>query len=43
MKSIETTLDARAVLEIDDLVSIALDLWAVEEGFTRAEPGLAGI
>jgi formate dehydrogenase maturation protein FdhE len=29
--------------EVDDLASIALDLWAVEQGFTRIEPGLAGV
>jgi len=28
---------------VDDLASIAMDLWAVEQGFTRIEPGMAGL
>jgi formate dehydrogenase maturation protein FdhE len=43
VKSIDMTQDARPVPAIDDLLSIAMDLWAVDEGFTRIEPGLAGI
>ncbi len=43
LKSIDLTQDARLIPEIDDLVSIAMDLWAVEQGFTRVEPGLAGV
>jgi FdhE protein len=43
MKSIDLTVDARPIPAIDDLVSIAMDLWAVEEGLTRIEPGLAGV
>jgi FdhE protein len=43
IKSIDLTLDARPVPIIDDLLSIAMDLWAVEEGLTRIEPGLAGL
>lgn len=43
VKSIDLTLDARRVPEVDDLASIALDLWAAEEGFERLEPGLAGL
>jgi FdhE protein len=43
VKSLDLTLDARALPEIDDLVSLALDLWAIEQGFTRIEPGLAGV
>jgi formate dehydrogenase maturation protein FdhE len=31
------------VPEVDDVGSIALDLWAVEQGYTRIEPGLAGM
>jgi formate dehydrogenase maturation protein FdhE len=42
VKSIDLTLDARAIPEVDDLVSLSLDLWAAREGFTRIEPGLAG-
>jgi FdhE protein len=43
LKSLDLTLDARPLPEVDDLVSIAMDLWALEEGWTRLEPGWAGI
>jgi FdhE protein len=43
VKSIDLTLDARPIAEVDDLVTVALDLWAQEEGYVRIEPGLAGI
>jgi FdhE protein len=43
LKSIDLTLDARPIAEVDDLATLALDLWAQEEGYTRIEPGLAGI
>jgi formate dehydrogenase maturation protein FdhE len=43
LKSIDQTLDARSIPEVDDLLSLAMDVWALEEGYTRLEPGLAGI
>jgi len=43
VKSIDLTRDAGAIAEVDDLVSIGLDLWASREGFARLEPGLAGL
>jgi FdhE protein len=43
VKSIDLTLDARPIPEVDDLLTIALDLWAVEQGYERVEPGLAGL
>jgi FdhE protein len=43
VKSIDLTSDGRAIPEVDDLVSLGLDLWASEQGFERIEPGLAGI
>jgi FdhE protein len=43
LKSIDLTEDARSIPEVDDLVSLALDLWAGEQGFRRIEPGLAGV
>ena len=43
VKSIDLTLDARPIPQIDDLVSLSMDLWAADEGYTRIEPGLAGI
>ena len=43
VKSIDLSLDARPIPEVDDLVSLALDLWAADQGYQRIEPGLAGI
>lgn len=43
LKSIDLSEDARPIPEVDDLVSLSLDLWAADQGFTRIEPGLAGI
>ncbi|HEX2689296.1 MAG TPA: formate dehydrogenase accessory protein FdhE [Kofleriaceae bacterium] len=42
-KSIDLTLDGRAIPEVDDLCSLSLDLWAVEQGYERLEPSLAGV
>ena len=43
LKSLDLTQDARPIPEIDDLLSLSMDLWAIDEGYTRIEPGLAGI
>jgi formate dehydrogenase accessory protein FdhE len=43
VKSIDLSEDARPIPEVDDLVSLSMDLWAVEQGWTRIEPGLAGL
>jgi formate dehydrogenase accessory protein FdhE len=43
VKSLDLSLDARPIPEVDDLVSLSMDLWAVEKGFSRIEPGLAGL
>ncbi len=43
VKSIDLTKDARPVASIDDLLSLSMDLWAADEGYTRIEPGMAGI
>ena len=43
VKSIDLSEDARPIPEVDDLVSLSMDLWASEQGFTRIEPGLAGL
>ena len=43
VKSIDLTQDARQIAEVDDLVSLSMDLWAMDEGYTRIEPGLAGV
>lgn len=43
LKSIDLTQDARPIPEIDDLLSLSMDLWATDEAYNRIEPGLAGI
>jgi formate dehydrogenase maturation protein FdhE len=43
VKTIDLTLDARRVPEVDELLSLGMDLWAGEQGFMRIEPGLAGV
>ena len=43
VKTLDLSRDARLVPEVDDLMSLSLDLWAGERGFTRLEPGLAGV
>jgi len=43
VKSVDLTVDARAVPEVDELCSLGLDLWAIERGYVRIEPGLAGL
>jgi FdhE protein len=43
VKSIDLSLDLRRIPEIDDLVSLSMDLWAREQGYERMEPGLAGL
>jgi hypothetical protein len=37
------TTDARPVPPVDDLLSLSMDLWAVDEGFVHIEPGMAGL
>ena len=43
VKSIDLTVDARPVPIVDDLLSLSMDLWAVDEGYARIEAGLAGL
>ncbi|HZJ54434.1 MAG TPA: formate dehydrogenase accessory protein FdhE [Myxococcaceae bacterium] len=43
VKSVDMTIDGLAVPEVDELRSLSLDLWAVERGYVRLEPGLAGL
>ena len=43
VKSIDLTLEGRAIPEVDDLLSLGMDFWAATQGFHRVEPGLAGI
>jgi FdhE protein len=42
LKSIDLSEDGQPIPEVDDLVSLSLDLWAREHGLSRLEPGLAG-
>jgi formate dehydrogenase maturation protein FdhE len=43
VKTLDLSEDARPIPEVDDLVSLSMDLWAVEQGLERIEPGLAGL
>ena len=43
VKSLDLTMDARPIPEVDDLASIAMDLWAIGQGFERIEPGWGGV
>src|SRR5262249_29835096 len=43
VKSIDLTKDARPIPAVDDLMSLSMDLWAINEGYSRIEPGLAGL
>jgi FdhE protein len=43
VKSIDLSRDGRLIPEVDELTSLALDLWAGEQGYARIEPGLAGL
>lgn len=43
VKSIDLTVDGLAIPEVDDLRSLAMDLWATEQGYERLEPSLAGV
>jgi FdhE protein len=43
VKSIDLSEDTRPIPEVDDLVSLSMDLWAREQGFERIEPGVAGL
>ncbi len=43
VKSIDLSEDARPIPEVDDLLSLSMDLWAREQGFERIEPGIAGL
>jgi FdhE protein len=43
VKAIDLTLNGLAVPEVDDIASIALDLWAKEQGYVRLQPNVLGI
>jgi FdhE protein len=43
LKSIDLTMDARAVPEVDEVASVTLDLWAADHGYTKLQTNLFGI
>jgi len=43
LKSVDLTRDGRAVPEVDELGAVPLDLWAVQQGYTKLQPNLFGI
>jgi FdhE protein len=42
LKSIDMTVDGRAVPLVDEVAAVALDLWATEHGYKKIEPNLMG-
>ena len=43
VKSFDLALERGAVPEVDDLASLPMDLWAIQQGYGRIEPGWSGI
>lgn len=43
IKAIDLTKNGLAVPEVDELASIALDLWAAAQGYTKLQPNLFGL
>lgn len=43
LKAIDMTRDGLAVPEVDELASVAVDLWAKEKGYTKLQPNLMGL
>lgn len=42
-KSVDLELDAGAILEVDDLASVPLDIWAAAHGYRRRRVNLFGL
>ena len=42
MKTVDLTIDGRAVPEVDEVANLPLDLWAVEQGYVKIEINLIG-
>jgi len=40
IKAVDLTMDGLAVPEVDELASVALDVWATENGYTKVAPNL---
>jgi len=43
LKAVDLTKDGLAVPEVDELASVALDLWASEHGYTKLQTNLFGL
>lgn len=43
IKSIDLTRDGRAVPMVDEIATVALDIWAEEHGYSKIEPNLLGM
>jgi formate dehydrogenase maturation protein FdhE len=43
LKTIDATRDGRAIPVVDDLATVALDLWASDQGYARVRTNLVGI
>lgn len=43
LKAIDLTRNGLAVPEVDELASVAVDLWAKEKGYTKLQPNLFGL
>ena len=41
-KILDTTQDPAALFEVDDLASVPLDIWAIENGYRKITPNLFG-
>ena len=40
---VDLSSDPAAIPEVDELAGLPLDLWAIQEGFHKLQPNLAGI
>lgn len=43
LKAIDMTRDGLAVPEVDELASVAVDLWAKDKGYSKLQPNLLGL
>jgi FdhE protein len=43
IKSVDLTINGRAIPEVDELAAIPLDLWAVEKDYTKLTPNIFGL
>ena len=43
LKQVDRTRDGHAIPLVDDLATLALDVWATEQGWSKAEPNLVGL